>query len=287
MPVQRINNLSRERFCADFLAKNEPVIITDSLESWCKKDFWSFQQLSEKFGDMTIQVYNDVFDLKSLISLREYIEEHIGKTRIETKKEDISYARLYSKFKDLDFVWSDELFQEIEKEWAVPQFVPEEGYVFPLSNSKISPVTHRFPARVLFISPGGARTSNHVDPWCSDAILCQIKGRKEIIFFRPDQFQYLISGNHIVDIDMEDKSAFPEYAKAEVAYKEILNPGEVVFIPNGWFHHVRTLDDSISLSWNFLHSESYVNPVTTQHSCFKDESDEAVRDYFVSDKFLE
>jgi hypothetical protein len=30
----------------------------------------------------------------------------------------------------------------------------------------------------------------------------------------------------------------------------------VIYVPAGWFHHVVTVSDSISLTWNFVHASA-------------------------------
>lgn len=34
----------------------------------------------------------------------------------------------------------------------------------------------------------------------------------------------------------------------------MLSPGEIILFPAGWFHDVTCLSDSISVTWNFVHS---------------------------------
>ena len=50
-----------------------------------------------------------------------------------------------------------------------------------------------------------------------------------------------------MDVDHYDAARFPLFAKAK-EYRVVIQPGEMLFIPRGWWHHVRSLDKSISVS---------------------------------------
>jgi ribosomal protein L16 Arg81 hydroxylase len=63
--------------------------------------------------------------------------------------------------------------------------------------------------------------------------------------------------NHIgvfseVDCEKPDLVRHPLYRYANKFVFD-LNPGEALFIPVGWWHHVRALDVSISVSFTNFH----------------------------------
>lgn len=49
-----------------------------------------------------------------------------------------------------------------------------------------------------------------------------------------------------VDIENPDRSQFPNFFKAPVPYECVLGPGDALFIPKRWWHHVRSLEMSVS-----------------------------------------
>jgi len=51
-----------------------------------------------------------------------------------------------------------------------------------------------------------------------------------------------------VDPEHPDLDAFPEFAEASVK-EVVISPGEALFIPVGFWHHVRSLEVSISVSF--------------------------------------
>eukprot|EP00055_Hartaetosiga_balthica_P017009 m.110704 g.110704 ORF g.110704 m.110704 type:complete len:615 (+) comp9227_c0_seq6:74-1918(+) len=107
---------------------------------------------------------------------------------------------------------------------------------------------------------GGTNTSTPVHFDIFHNFFVQVQGRKRFLLFPPSQWQHLYLHPLIhpagrscqVDLDAPRDSQihdFPNYAKNHVlAIETILNPGEVLYIPPHWFHHVTSLEPSISFS---------------------------------------
>src|SRR5947199_10129526 len=122
---------------------------------------------------------------------------------------------------------------QVSRRLVAPRFFPDNSFVLPYCapNGRIDPSRDWFPTRGLFISGRGGRTRLHADPWCSDALLCQIYGRKEFVMFDPGQAVYLTDGNRCVDVENPDLEAFPQFPLAKPAVKGVLEPGEMVLVP--------------------------------------------------------
>ena len=71
--------------------------------------------------------------------------------------------------------------------------------------------------------------------------------------YDPAQAPYLTNGQRCVDVENPDPELFPDFARAIPTVQDVLEPGEMVLVPAGWFHHFRSLTDSVSLTWNFVH----------------------------------
>jgi hypothetical protein len=162
------------------------------------------------------------------------------------------YSRLAA---DERVPWADEIFRQLQDDWSRPYFFPANSFVLPYCgpSEEIDPSRHWFPARGLFISGQGARTRLHSDPWCSDALLCQIYGEKDFIMYDPAQAPYLTDGARVVDVEAPDPQVFPDFDRARPVVRDVLRPGEALLVPSGWFHHFKSTTDSISLTWNFVH----------------------------------
>jgi hypothetical protein len=226
MKVDRRKQLNPERFVADYLSAGRPVIVTDAVARWGQLLDETF--FLQTFADAEVQVYDDLFNLICVCPLHEYIDRywHAPPGR------DVPYVRWYAKFHDTEFEWADDAFARISAHWCMPYFLPRSGYELPRCEApqSIDPARDAFPAKGIFLSAAGARTRLHSDPWCSDAVLCQISGRKEVVM-------YSSAASLQCSPDLED----------------VLEPGEVLYVPAGWLHDVSTLTSSISLTWNFVH----------------------------------
>lgn len=104
-----------------------------------------------------------------------------------------------------------------------------------------------------WIGPAGTVTGYHAD--MGDNQLSQVVGRKLVKFISPDQGDRVYrtrkyDPNGIVcavNADKWDSAAHPRFADADAFYA-VLEPGDSVFIPALWYHHVRSLDASISVN---------------------------------------
>ena len=68
-----------------------------------------------------------------------------------------------------------------------------------------------------------------------------------------------------VDIDRPDLSRYPLFEQATVL-DVVVEPGETVFLPLGWWHQVTALDVSLSFSFSNLalpNHYSFQNPTIT------------------------
>ncbi|KAI4378566.1 hypothetical protein MLD38_016025 [Melastoma candidum] len=108
----------------------------------------------------------------------------------------------------------------------------------------------------LWMNIAEARSSTHYDPHHN--LLCIVSGRKKVVLWPPcaSPFLYPMSiygeaSNHCsVSVENPDFSAYPR-SKHLMTYsqKVILNAGDVLFIPEGWFHQVDS--DNLTMAVNF------------------------------------
>lgn len=251
--IPRVRNLTCERFVAEYLVPGRPVVVTDALGDWSLNERWSPQRLEQRFGQETAQIYNDYFDLRSVKRLSDYLREFFN--RDTPPLGEVPYVRWYSKLRDVKFIWADHVFEQLRNDWTLPAFVPRSDYLLPFAPAPTvcDPRTDHFPARGLFISGRGAKTSLHADPWASDGVLCQLYGRKQWIMYSPEQSNALVVGGETVNLDRVDHDKFKNFGRAVPTHQFSLQPGETIYVPRGWFHHVETVSDAISLTWNFVH----------------------------------
>ena len=102
----------------------------------------------------------------------------------------------------------------------------------------------------FWLGPAGTVTPLHCD--YDDNIFAQIWGSKRIFLSPPhhDQFLYPREANAILFGSPFDPEA-PDYEKFPLARQAtliecIVNPGDMLYVPAGWYHQVRALTFSLS-----------------------------------------
>lgn len=114
-----------------------------------------------------------------------------------------------------------------------------------------------------WFGPAGTVSPLHTDPYHN--ILCQVVGKKYIRLYSPTEGEKLypkgtegggvdMSNTSEVDVEAEEgvlDERFPLFRRA-LYLETILNEGECLYIPVGWWHYVRSLTVSFSVSfwWN-------------------------------------
>ncbi|MES2077573.1 MAG: cupin-like domain-containing protein [Pseudomonadota bacterium] len=102
----------------------------------------------------------------------------------------------------------------------------------------------------FWLGPAGTVTPLHCD--YDDNIFAQIWGTKRIFLSPPhhDEFLYPREANAIlfgspVDPEAPDFEKFP-LAREALMIEVIVNPGDLLYVPAGWYHQVRALTFSLS-----------------------------------------
>ncbi|PIC26796.1 hypothetical protein B9Z55_019264 [Caenorhabditis nigoni] len=98
----------------------------------------------------------------------------------------------------------------------------------------VSPL-HTDPRKNMFVQVHGTKLFRMVDP-------------KDTEFVYP--FDGILSNTSQVDVENPDLSEFPDFTKVRV-YDAVVNAGDALFIPEKWWHFVRSTTPSISISFWF------------------------------------
>jgi hypothetical protein len=106
----------------------------------------------------------------------------------------------------------------------------------------------------VWVSTPGCRTHTHFDQDYNFFI--QLVGQKRFTFFPPKDSEYLhpyprshpLWHKSQMDYHRPNLDRFTDYARAE-AREAVVEPGDVLYLPPYWWHHVETLSNtSVSLS---------------------------------------
>ncbi len=234
--VERRSRLSGPEFFDRYYAANLPVVITDMLESWPAVSRWSPSHFKERFGDVEVEASSGrdddpFFDPRS--------KAHRTRTRLGEFCDRIATAT--SLTNDFYLVANNGL--------------TKRAGLAPLLEDVGAPNEYLDDRRTgdcvsLWLGPAGTVTSLHHDT--ANVLFCQAFGRKKVLLISPFELSLTRDIHHgvysAVDAEQPDLEAFPQLAGASVK-EVVLAPGETLFIPVSWWHQVRALDASVSVSF--------------------------------------
>jgi hypothetical protein len=105
-----------------------------------------------------------------------------------------------------------------------------------------------------WIGPAGTFTPLHHD--LTNNLIAQLVGRKQVKLLPAGEVGRLANDDHVFsdieDVDAADLVRNPRLAGARV-YDLTLAPGETLFVPFAWWHQVRSLDFSVTVTFTNFH----------------------------------
>ena len=120
---------------------------------------------------------------------------------------------------------------------------------------------------MFWMGPRGTLSPLHYDPL--DNLLMQVVGTKRVLLYpksvwlkdenndisTAEEAAWAYAGSHgmqnntsPVDVENPDLQKFPFFAKCPPPIECILKPGDSLYIPSKWWHHVRSLSRSVSVN---------------------------------------
>jgi Cupin-like domain len=241
--IERRAKVTPQEFLETYYATNTPVILTDMMHEWKAMHLWTPDYLKTQYGDCSVEVQtkrsqDSNYEInsahhKATMSLRDYAD------MVVAGQETNDYYMVANNG-NLDRPEFKSLFQDIEQ---LPGLLDSN-----LSAQRV----------FLWFGPAGTVTPIHHDPM--NLVMAQIYGRKRWRLISPNETPFIY--NHVgvfseVDLENPDYEKYPLFKQANVV-EAILEPGEIIFVPVGWWHQVKSIDVSISLSFtNFVFPNEY------------------------------
>jgi len=232
--IERVRNLPADVFRRRHETPLKPVVIVGRALGWKAMAYWSHEWFMLNYGDTEVSLSVNPRHTSSArrMTVAQYIAGLIsGRER-----------NLY-----MDQCPPDK-FPGLDDYYQTPEYCPPE---------------RRLTVN-LWLGPAGTVLGFHKDnhdpySWV-DNIFVQLQGRKHVVLASPDQdpFMYQRSPgdrdhwhSHIADPNVVDYSKYPLFSNVTLL-ETIVDPGDMLFIPGNYWHYVRALDDSVSMSfwWN-------------------------------------
>jgi len=227
--IERVEKISRQDFVQNYVKANKPVILANLSKDWPAYRKWNLDYFAEELGEVEVPLYNS-----EPAKGKEYSRKPATKMKMK------EYVELLKKGPtDLRIFF----FNILQK---CPQLLKDFSY--PDLGIKFF---KKLP--VLFFGGEGSRVLLHYDIDLANNVHFNFHGTKEVILFPFEQRKYLyhvpysIVSLEEIEFDKPDYDKYPALKFAE-GFKVTLQPGETLFIPSAYWHYMRYLSPSISMS---------------------------------------
>lgn len=231
--IDRVSSPPLHKFFHKYWLGCKPVIITDLAKDWPLFNC-TFDRLLQDFGDEEVEIqYGREADKDFEIN-----SPHLRKK--VTLKWLIDYVLSHEESNDVYMTANNRAFATTKLKALLDEFGTLPPYMS--TNKDVSGWRH------FWIGPKGTVTPLHHD---SCALMhMQIKGSKLWRLISPFDYGNLYNHHHVfskVDAFNIDYDLYP--MMRNVKYVDVvINPGETLFLPLGWWHAVKSLDKNISVS---------------------------------------
>ncbi|MEO5966877.1 MAG: cupin-like domain-containing protein [Ferruginibacter sp.] len=239
-PVDNVEYISPADFKAKYYNKKIPVVITGMAKKWEAFDKWTWEYFKNIVGNEEVGVYNNVKSdsYTPINTADEYMKfgEYLERAQAGPLDLRIFLFNIFQHAPQLtkDFIWPDEY---------------------------ISGFIKKFP--MLFVGGQGAVTHIHFDIDMSHILHTQFTGKKRVLLFPFEEQHKLYRKpwevlslanfeNYNTNFDYEK---FPATKMAK-GYELILERGDTLFMPAGYWHHMEYIEAGYSMSLRAMQKET-------------------------------
>lgn len=227
--IPRVKTITKEDFIKNYFKPQKPVVVERFIDHWPAFTKWNLDYIKKVAGDKTVPLYDDrPVDYKDGFN-----EAHATmkmSAYIDLLKSEPTKYRI--------FLWN------ILKE--VPQL--QNDFTFPDIGLRL---LKKLP--MLFFGGRDSHTFMHYDIDLANIFHFHFQGEKEIILFDQSQNKYLYKIPHSLitreDIDFSnpDLHKWPALKSAQ-GYKTTLSHGEMLYMPEGFWHYMKYKTPGFSMS---------------------------------------
>ena len=227
--IPRVKTITKEVFIKEYFRPQKPVVIEQFIEDWPAYSKWNLNYMREIAGDMEVPLYDD-----------RPVHHKDGFNEPHAKMKMSDYIDLLQKepTKYRIFLWN------ILKE--IPRL--QSDFVYPDLGLRLM---RTLP--MLFFGGKDSHTFMHFDIDLANIFHFHFEGKKECILFSQSQTKHLYKVPHSlithesIDFTNPDFDKWPALKKAN-GHKTYLNHGEVLYIPEGYWHYMKYVTPGFSMS---------------------------------------
>jgi hypothetical protein len=229
-PIDTVDTINKEDFVNNYLKPRKPLIIRKQTADWPALQKWTFDYIKETVGDVTVPLYD---------SSKADPSKPINASAAEMKFGD--YIDLIQKEPtDLRIFLFDPI-----------KFAPKLLDDYRSPTNLMGGFLDKYPN--MFFGGRGSVTFLHFDIDLAHIFHTHFNGRKHVILFdykwRERLYCIPFATYALEDYDIErpDFTKFPALDGVE-GQEAFLEHGDTLFMPTGWWHWMKYLDGSFSIS---------------------------------------
>jgi hypothetical protein len=245
--VPRLARLERDSFLADHYSRNVPAVVEGWAAAWPPLRSWTPSALARRYGDESVEVMADR-DVDPRYEINHCSHRHQMPLR-----EFLSWCT-GRRSNDAYLVANNRLLDR-------PSMRPLLAELSPLP--EVLDADRLAGNTFLWIGPAGTVTPLHHD--VDNVLFVQVFGEKKVTLVSPMQSHCVynrVSVYSEVDAEAPDLAVHPLFAGVD-QLQVTLRPGDVLFIPVGWWHRVESLSVSVSVSFvNFIYPNAFAWQLT-------------------------
>jgi hypothetical protein len=239
--VDKVENISPEDFKENYYVPKIPLVITGLSKQWPAYNKWNWDYFKEIVGDKKVGLYNNI--------------KSDAYTPINTADDYKTFGEYVDMVKKGPAAWRIFLFNIFDH---APQLI--EDFTWP--EDLMKGYVKKYP--MLFTGGQTSITHMHFDIDLSHILHTQFAGRKRVLLFRYEE-QYKLYRKPFEVLSLADFSNYnqdsgnPDYDKFPAlkyarGYELILEHGDTLFMPAGYWHHMEYLDSGFAMSLRALQS---------------------------------
>jgi len=240
--VDKVDNISPEDFRENYYNPMKPLVIRDLSKDWPATTKWNWDFFKSIVGNVEVGVYNNI--------------KSDAYTPINTADDYMKFGDYIDMIRKGPAQWRIFLFNIFEH---APQITTD----FEWPEHLMKGFVKRYP--MLFVGGKGSITHMHFDIDLSHIIHTQFGGRKRVLLFpfeeqhklyrKPFEVLSFVNFERYFDA-RENKLEMERYPALKLAkgYEVILDHGDTLFMPAGYWHHMEYLDSGFAMSLRALQS---------------------------------
>jgi len=234
-PVTTLDTIEPEVFKKEFYEPGIPVVIKNLSHDWPAYTKWNWKYFKQLVGDKQVPLYNNI--------------KSDAYTPINKADDYKTFGEYIDMISEGPAGWRIFLFNIFDH---APQLIDD----FTWPEHLMKGFVKKYP--MLFTGGASSITHMHFDMDLSHIMHTQFVGRKRVLMFPYDEqrklyrkpfevlsladFSHYYEGN-----GTPDYKAFPALKLAE-GYDFVLEHGDTLFMPQGFWHHMEYLDSGFAMS---------------------------------------